>query len=156
MRIGAKVVTTAALGSRATDPSSGWYHRLDKPAFQPPPAAFPIVWSSLYAAIWAASTSTIRRFEERGDVRAARRFERALSVNLALNAGWSAVFFRAHRLPAATAVAAALTASSVGLARRAAPVGRGRSLAFGAYAAWCGFATLLSGRLARLNKDRSR
>src|SRR5699024_11889414 len=77
IRVGAQVVAAAALGSWASDPSSRWYRRLDKPDFQPPPAAFPIVWSSLYGAIWAASTATIHRFERRGQTSRSRGFRRA-------------------------------------------------------------------------------
>ena len=35
----------------ATTPDSEWYQQLDKPSWQPPPIAFPLVWTPLYADI---------------------------------------------------------------------------------------------------------
>ena len=46
----------------------------------------------------------------------------ALAVNLAVNAGWSWVFFRWHRLGPAVGVAGLLTLSSADLVRRTARV----------------------------------
>ncbi|GAA1436187.1 hypothetical protein GCM10009616_35410 [Microlunatus lacustris] len=63
----------------------------------------------------------------RDDPRAAAAHRGALAVNLVLNASWSWVFFRAHRLPAAVVVA-------------------------GALAPWCTFATVLSTALWRRNR----
>ncbi len=42
---GSAVAVAAAVGSRATTPEvgSGWYRQLRKPAYQPPPQAFPVV-----------------------------------------------------------------------------------------------------------------
>ncbi|QGH70208.1 tryptophan-rich sensory protein [Pseudactinotalea sp. HY158] len=154
--VGAGVAAAAVVGSWATEPDGRWYRTLRKPALQPPAAVFPLAWTTLYGAIWASSTATIRELAEAGDARASRAFARALRINLALNAGWSAVFFRFHRLRAATIVAGALAASSADIARRAAPTGRGKVIALGAYAGWCTFATVLSGRLARLNPRPTR
>ncbi|GEO96076.1 tryptophan-rich sensory protein [Kocuria turfanensis] len=61
------------------------------------------------------------------------------------------MFFGKHRTALATVVAAALTAGSADLARRA---GQARALLGAAllpYAGWCGSATVLSGRIHRLN-----
>ncbi|MFT4165463.1 MAG: tryptophan-rich sensory protein [Microlunatus sp.] len=150
-KVGAAVTACAVVGSVATAPDSGWYRRLRKPSWQPPPAAFPLVWTSLYAAIMVAATATIAELEDDGREIDAADFWRALLVNLGLNAGWSVVFFRLHRLPLATVWSALLTVSSADLARRAAPTGRGKAAAFGVYAGWTSFATALSGALARRN-----
>lgn len=141
--------TTAAAvaGSAATTTGSHWYQRLDKPPFQPPPVVFPIAWTTLYVDI-AATTARALAHAEPNQNRALRN---ALLLNLALNASWSWVFFRAHRLGAATAVAAALTLSSADLTRRTAEVDRGGFL-LAAYPTWCGFATVLSGDLWRRNR----
>ena len=115
-------------------------------------AAFPLVWTTLFGAIWIASTATICDLEDAGQDAPAAEFRGALAVNLALNAAWSGLFFRAHHLPVATAGAAVLAASSADLARRAAKAGPGKAVSLGLYAAWCGFATVLSGTIARLNR----
>jgi len=146
-RTAAAVAATAVVGSVLTRPDSRWYSGLDKPAWQPPPAAFPVVWTSLYGATAWASAAAMCELDE--DER--RSFARALGANLVLNAGWSGVFFRAHRPVAATVVSAALAASGADLARRAAPTGTGKAVALGAYAGWCAFATALSGAIARRN-----
>src|SRR4051794_21362519 len=50
-------VAAVALGSLATAPASAWYRSLELPDWQPPPVAFPVVWTALYADI-AASSAT--------------------------------------------------------------------------------------------------
>jgi uncharacterized protein YbjT (DUF2867 family)/tryptophan-rich sensory protein len=150
--VGAAVAACAVAGSLATKPGAGWYRRLRKPRWQPPPAALPVVWTALYAATATASTATIAELDEAGRTREAAAYRRALAANLVLNAGWSAVFFRLQRLGLATAWSALLATSSADLARRAAATGPGKAAALGAYAGWTAFATLLSGRVATLNR----
>lgn len=48
----------AAMGTAFVDTSSEWYQSLIKPALQPPPIVFSIVWSVLYL-ILAASLSLV-------------------------------------------------------------------------------------------------
>ncbi|WP_212719117.1 TspO/MBR family protein [Blastococcus sp. CCUG 61487] len=120
---------------------------LDKPSWYPPPQTFGIVWTGLYAGLgWAA-----------GEVRASagqgrrRSFDRAYRLNLALNAAWTPVFFRARRPWLAAAESAALTISTVDLARRAARVRPATAVALVPYAAWTAFATALTVSIARRN-----
>ena len=87
------------------------------------------------------ASSVLAERDRPGD---ARDLERALAVNMVLNAGWSGLFFRGHRPWLAAVEGAALTASSVDLARRVAPAGRGKAAGLLAYAGWCAFATVLS------------
>ncbi len=155
-RVGAAVAACAVVGSLATTPDSGWYRGLRKPRWQPPAAAFPLVWTTLYAVITVASTATIAELAEQGRTEDAAAFRRALGANLALNAGWSVAFFRLRRLGLATAWSAVLAASSADLSRRAAATGRGKAEALGAYAGWTAFATLLSGTVAALNRNDAR
>ncbi|RKN34022.1 TspO/MBR family protein [Micromonospora musae] len=146
----AAVAATAAAGSLATDPSSRWYRRLRKPRWQPPPSTFPLVWTPVYALIAVAGARTLER--SRADERAA--FARAYALNLALNAGWTALFFRARRPAAALTEIAALNASNLLLLRRAVRTDRVAGLALAPYAAWTVFATALNGAVVRLNRDR--
>lgn len=156
----AKTAAAAVAGSVATSSgvNSDWYQKLEKPDFQPPPAAFPIAWTLLYADIAVTSAKVLTELEEQGRSgsaeadRTARDYRRALTGNLALNAGWCWAFFVKRDLPLATVTAAALTASSADLARRAGKTGRGKALALTPYVAWCGFATALSTRLDQLNR----
>jgi benzodiazapine receptor len=147
------VFATAALGGLASRPAeSAWYAWLKKPSFQPPRRAFPIVWPILYADIAAVSASTLDHLRDQ-DREQARTYASLLGANLALNAGWTWLFFTRRRLGVSALAAAALTASSADLTRRAiatcGPVGA----ALGLYPAWCAFATLLSTRIWQLNRD---
>jgi tryptophan-rich sensory protein len=143
----AAVVVTATVGGLASRPAE-----LKKPGFQPPRQAFPIVWPLLYADIAAVSASTIDDLHEQ-DPAAARTFAALLGANLVVNAAWTWLFFSRRRLGASAVAAAALTASSADLTRRAVSV-RGPSAAvLGLYPAWCAFATALSTRIWQLNRS---
>ncbi|MGD8216437.1 TspO/MBR family protein [Aestuariimicrobium sp. Y1814] len=149
------VAATAVVGGVATSSgtSSDWYQELDKPDWQPPPAAFPIAWTTLYAIIAAGSASALTRRARRVAAGGAARpgLKRALVLNLALNAGWCWAFFARRDLRLAQANAAALALSSADLARRVGKESRGWGRALGLYAAWCGFATALTVEIARRN-----
>ncbi|MDO5710509.1 MAG: tryptophan-rich sensory protein [Micrococcales bacterium] len=147
----AATALAAVIGSAATTPDSHWYRSLDLPSWQPPTLAFPVVWTALYADIAGTSASVIRSLEDSGRSDEARAFRRALGVNLALNAGWSVLFWRSRRLDLATVEAGLLTLSSADLARRARAVGDGHAAWLAPYAAWCGFATVLTAAIARRN-----
>ncbi len=149
------VAAAAVGGSVATDPDGQWYARLKKPDWQPPSSAFPVVWTSLYAGIAITSTLVLNELERRGEAEAAADYRRKLAVNLTLNGLWSWLFFRSHNLGAATAGAAALAASSSGLAKAGGRV-RGRyGLSLLPYAAWTSFATVLAGTIWSLNRRRA-
>ena len=151
-RTAAVVGSAAVAGSLLTDPGSRWYRGLDLPRWQPPTWAFPAVWTTLYATTTIASTATIAELREADKEQEATAYERALAANMVLNAGWSGLFFRAHRPRVAAVECAALAVSSADLARRAAPGGSVRAGVLGAYAAWCGFATALTTAIARRNR----
>ena len=146
------VLLTAGVGGLASRPAeSSWYAELKKPAFQPPRLAFPIVWPILYADLAAVSASTIDELREQ-DRDQARTYAALLAANLALNAGWTWLFFSRRRLGASAVAAAALTASSADLTRRAVAARGSSAAALGLYPAWCAFATVLSTRIWRLNR----
>ncbi|BBZ45153.1 TspO/MBR family protein [Mycobacterium parmense] len=148
----AAVAAAAGTGSIASPKRVPmWYSRLEKPAYQPPSVAFPLVWTALYADIATASAVAIERLRAAGRHDEARRYAAALGLNLAMNAGWSWLFFRYHKLGASALGAAALTASSADLARRAARADRRAGLALAPYPAWCAFATVLATHVWRLN-----
>lgn len=151
-RSAAPTVAAAVAGSAASasGASSPWYASLRKPSFQPPPAAFPVVWTALYASVVGASAAA----QDAMDDAAKARYRQALAVNLALNAAWPWAFFRFHRLGLSVAVAAALAASTAGLARRAAAARRPAGVALLPYVAWTGFATVLSEAVRRANPGR--
>ena len=105
-----------------------------------------------YADIAATSAEAIDRLRTAGRHQEARRYAAALGVNLMLNAGWSWLFFRHHRLGASALGAAVLTASSADLAQRAARADRRAGTALSPYPLWCAFATVLATHVWRLNR----
>ena len=131
-------------GSGADNP---WFAALDKPALYPPPIAFPIVWSVLYALIGLAAAIVCSAWGARG--RAAAMI--AFAFQLALNLAWSPIFFGAHEISAALVVIALLD-----LAVRATvvlfwKVRRVAGLLLLPYLAWVLFATYLNWQLLVLN-----
>ena len=146
----AATALTAATGGLATDPGSAWFRQLRTPPWYPPPATFGIVWTALYTGIAWAGGEVLDRA---GTDRAA--FARAGALNLALNAGWPPLFFRARRPWAAAAECAVLTLSTADLVRRAAPVSAPAAAVLVPYAAWTAFATALSAAIARRNEPLS-
>jgi benzodiazapine receptor len=153
--VGTALGTAAAavVGSLASKSSiDTWYRTIDKPSYVPPDAVFPVAWTSLYTDIAVTSGRAIDTLNSRGDSQAARSYATALATNLALNAGWSWLFFKAHRLGASAVAAAALTASSADLARRTAKVSPGAGAALTPYPLWCAFATAMTTDIWRRNR----
>lgn len=152
-KVAAAVAATAGLGSIGSrDVDSPWYAALDKPSFQPPGVAFPVVWTTLYTDIALTTGHALDRLEAAGRHEEAAAYRRALAANLAVNAAWSWVFFRWHRLGPAVGVAGLLALSSADLVRRTSRVSPAAGAALAPYPAWCGFATLLSADLWRRNR----
>ncbi|MET0993322.1 MAG: TspO/MBR family protein [Mycobacterium sp.] len=144
---------TAAVGGLASRPAgSTWYARLKKPSFQPPRQVFPIVWPILYADIAAVSASTVDHLHDQDQPGKARAYTASLATNLVLNGSWTWLFFTRRQLGASAVAAAALTASSADLSRRAIEARGARGALLTPYPLWCAFATLLSTRIWLLNR----
>ncbi|MCB1263142.1 MAG: tryptophan-rich sensory protein [Mycobacterium sp.] len=153
--VGTGLATTmaAVAGSVASQQGvRGWYTRIRKPGYVPPNAVFPIAWTTLYVDIAATSAAAIERFRAEGQDGKARAYIAALGANLALNAGWSWVFFKMNKLGPSVVAAAALAASSADLTRRAADADPKFGAALAPYPLWCGFATVMTADIWRLNR----
>jgi benzodiazapine receptor len=153
--IGTALATAGAavIGSVASKAGvETWYPTLKKPSYVPPNAVFPVAWTTLYADIAVTSASAIDRLRAEGDDAKTRSYVAALGTNLVLNAGWSWLFFKQHRLGPSAFAAAALAVSSADLARRTAQVNPKAGLALTPYPLWCSFATLMSADIWRLNR----
>ena len=138
----------AAAGGAATDPESDWYAGLDKPSWQPPGYAFPLVWTPLYGLIaWGTG-----RMIDRAAPADRRRLTALTAADLVANAGWSWAFF-ARRSPAGgLATIAVLDVLNVVLVRAAARRDPKAAAALVSYALWSGFATALNASLWRRNR----
>jgi benzodiazapine receptor len=140
-------VATAVAGGLLTDPTSAWFQALRKPPWYPPPATFGVVWTGLYAGMAWAGGEVLERADDR------RAFARAATLNLILNAGWTPVFFRAHRPALAAVESAVLTVSTADLIRRAGRVSPVARAVLVPYGVWTAFATALSTDIARRNPE---
>ena len=145
----AAVASAAVIGTLGTDVKSRWYRSLDKPAWQPPGTAFGPAWTTLYTLLALASSRTLDRLEGPEERRA---FATAFGANLALNAGWNWLFFKAQRPRWALAEIVVLEASTLDLTRRAARADSAAAAMLAPYAGWVAFATALNAAIAHRNR----
>ena len=150
---GLATAAAAVIGSVASrEGVRGWYTGIRKPGYVPPNAVFPIAWTTLYVDIAVTSAAVIDRFHADGEHAKARAYMAALGANLALNAGWSWMFFARNKLALSSLAAAALALSSADLTRRAADADLKLGAALAPYPAWCTFATVMTTDIWRLNR----
>lgn len=138
----------SALGGLITSSSVGsWYQTLAKPSFNPPDWLFAPVWTALYLMMAVAGWRVWRRVGWRDGGPALIAF----AVQLALNLGWSAVFF-GLRLPGPALTVIVLLLAAIAVTTRL--FWRADRLA-GAlllpYIAWVAFASLLNTSIWLLN-----
>jgi len=126
-----------------------WYRDLDKAGFTPPDAAFPVVWTTLYALIawsgwriWSAAPSRERN--------AALRL---WISQLAANAKWSKLFFGQRKPRLALADILALEGAIISYITAAHKVDRAAANAFIPYGAWVAFAAVLNAEIIRRNPN---
>ena len=136
----------AALGSLGTKPDSPWYRSLDKPDWQPPGVAFPLVWKPLYGLIAWGTGRAASVPEGRGAVLA------LTGADLAVNAGWCWAFFDRESPRAGLATIALLNGLNLVLLREAARRDRVAAAALAPYVVWTGFATALNASIWRRNR----
>jgi len=143
---------SAALGRRnAPDDThprmKRWYRRLDKPGFTPPDAVFGAVWPVLETGLAAGGYRLLRH-----PPTPARNAAVGLWLaNTVMVGGWTELFFRRRALGASAAAAGAMTLGAGALVGAAARVDRPAAVLAVPFAAWLGFATLLSERIRERN-----
>lgn len=136
---GLLTATSAGVGFLGTRPDSAWYRGLDRPSWEPPPVAFPLVWTPLYALIaWGTGRAAERAGADRSRVLA------LTSADLAVNAGWCWAFFARESTGAGLGTIIALDALNVALVREAARHDKVAAAALAPYVVWTGFATALN------------
>src|SRR5512142_3079444 len=138
----------AVAGSVGTDPGSGWYLKLDKPRWQPPGYAFPLVWTPLYGLIaWGTG-----RMVDKADPQDRSRLLALTGANLAVNAGWCWAFFKHQSPSGGLASIALLDVLNLVLVREAATRDKKAGAALLPYVLWTGFATALNASIWRRNR----
>jgi tryptophan-rich sensory protein len=142
------VLAIGAVGSLVTLPKiPTWYAGLAKPWFTPPDAVFGPVWTVLYI-LMAVAAWRIGAVPGRG---ARRRALGLFSLQLALNAAWSPLFFglEAPMLGLAVIVALLIALSATLFAFWRLDRLAGAMLA--PYLVWVGYATALNAAIVALN-----
>lgn len=138
-----------ALGGLVTSSSLGsWYAQLRKPSFNPPNGVFGPVWTTLYILMAIAAWRVFRR-RDGGRLRMAGLV--LWGVQLALNLGWSCLFFGLRSPPAAAVEVVVLLAAILATAVAFWRVDRAAGLLLVPYLAWVAFATVLTFEIWRLN-----
>ena len=144
---GAATTAAVVVGGMGTSLDTPWYADLERPSWQPPGEVIGLVWAGLYASIAGATGRAAARARPADR----RRIGALLGVNLAINAAWPWVFFRAHRPALGVAVIGALEASTIALAREVARTDRAAAAALAPYLAWNLFAMTLNATIAAKN-----
>lgn len=128
-------------------PDNPWYLALVKPALNPPPLAFPIVWTALYVLMGVALALVLNARRARGRGVALALF----AAQFALNLAWTPVFFGTHKVGLALAILAAMLVLAIATT---VAFGRIRTLAawlMVPYLVWISFAGGLTWRIGQLN-----
>jgi tryptophan-rich sensory protein len=162
----------AAVGGAITARSLGpWYTGLRKSDLNPPNWVFGPVWTTLYTMMGVAAWLVWRSRESRergasgregaadgvGGSAGAAGVGGALVawwVQLALNVGWSAVFFGLRAPGGALGVIAALWAAIAVCLRLSGRLSAAAAGLLAPYLAWTTFAAYLNLRVYQLNRDR--
>jgi benzodiazapine receptor len=142
----------AACGAAATTGAliqpGAWYDGLKKPAWTPPRWVFPVAWTSLYLLI---SLAGMRIAQSAGSGQAAALW----SLQIALNALWTPVYFGLHRIRAAMVVMVFLWLSVFLATVSFFGVDFVAGLLFLPYLLWVSIAGALNFSTMRLNPDQA-
>lgn len=128
-------------------PPGAWYEGLAKPGFTPPNAVFGPVWGVMYSLNAIALYLLLR-----APLSAARRAAlAAMTVQLALNATWTPVFFGAQMTGLALIVIVALAFAILAAILFARRVHGGAAALLVPYLAWVAFASALNAAIWAMN-----
>jgi benzodiazapine receptor len=135
-----------ALGGAVTATSVGtWYQQLNKPSFNPPDWVFGPVWTALYIAMVVAAW---RVWRAQGLTRLPLTL---FAAQLALNLGWSILFFGMRQIGLALIEIAVLFMAIVSTASVFRRTDRAAALLLVPYLTWVAYAAMLNWVIWRLN-----
>lgn len=137
------------LGSLSTKPEiAGWYAALAKPAWTPPPIAFPIAWTTLYVLMAIAFW---RLWDRAAPSPQRARAMMLFAVQLALNATWSPVFFGWHGIRTGLVIIVLMLAAIAATMVAAARVDRIAAWLLLPYLCWVLYASSINAGVVWLN-----
>ncbi len=126
---------------------NAWFDALQKPFFMPPGWAFGVVWPILYALLGVSLAMVLA--EPPSDRR--RMALILFTLQLALNLGWSPIFFEGHDMVLAKWVIFLMAAIAAAAARQFLKLRRPAGLLLMPYLAWLVFAATLNSTIEALN-----
>src|SRR5262245_10730868 len=136
--LGASVVATSI---------ESWYDGLAKPSFTPPNEVFAPVWTVLYVLIGIAAWR-VWRVADRDTARGPLTL---FALQLALNLGWTVVFFGLHKIGSAVAIIVVLHVGILVTVLAFRTIDGLAALLMLPYLAWTAFATVLTVAIWQLN-----
>ncbi|EPX76015.1 tryptophan-rich sensory protein TspO [Salipiger mucosus] len=146
------IFLAACFGAGATGglfPPGKWYEGLAKPSWTPPNWLFPVAWTTLYLCMAAAGA--------RVAVAPGNGIAMALwSLQIALNALWTPVFFGLRRMRLGLLVLCALWLAVAATMVALWSVDTVAGLLFVPYLAWVSVAGALNYSVMRLNPEEAR
>lgn len=144
----ALVAIAASIGGWLTSAALGtWYEGLAKPDWTPSGATIGAIWTTLYLLMAVAAWLVWRRV----GYRRARLALLLFGLQLALNVGWSALFFGARAPGLALAEIVFLWIAVFATAISFWPHSRVAAALMIPYVAWVAFAAFLNANVVRLN-----
>ncbi|GHJ86041.1 hypothetical protein NliqN6_2443 [Naganishia liquefaciens] len=158
--VGLGMLSGLVSSPRSSNKTTGWYESMVSPPGVPPKAAFPTVWTLLYAGMGYASHLAAKSLQSAGTPQATGKAINALELywaQLALNLLWSPIFFGSKSPKIALVNIVALTATA---AKWALDMSDIYTTPISAnwltvpYVAWLGYATYLNAGYALLNWQR--
>ena len=137
-----------ALGASVTATSvDTWYAGLVKPSFNPPDEVFGPVWTVLYILMGVAAWR-VWRSADRDTTRGPLTL---FALQLAINLGWTVVFFGLQKIASAVATIVVLDVAVLVTMLAFRSVDRLAALLMLPYVVWVAFATVLNVAIWRLN-----
>jgi tryptophan-rich sensory protein len=125
-----------------------WYRTLERPDWNPPDQVFGPVWTTLYLLMGVALRTAVR---SRSDDRRRALAVGLFALQLALNFGWSWIFFVEHELGLAVIEIVALWLAILATAAAFARIRPVAGALLLPYLAWVTFAAALSAAVWQLN-----
>ena len=138
------LVIGGAIG--ATNAPDDWYRALAKPAWNPPDWVFGPVWTVLYAMVGYAGARVFA-----ADGRRLGPLTRLWALQMGLNFLWTPLFFSARSLTLASMEIAFLLAAVIAFMVAVRRRDRVSLWLFAPYAAWVGFASVLTWTILGMN-----
>ena len=137
------------LGGQLGSPNTQWFRDLVKPDIFPPPAAFGIVWTVLYAMIGFSVALVCSAWGARGRGIAIGIF----LIHFVLNLSWTYVFFGMRNIEGGLIVIGLVSVTLIAVVIAFWRVRRAAGLLLLPYLAWALFATALNYEFLRMNPD---